>query len=66
MAIPVSPFEIASATFAAVAVGAAAVHVHPRDATGADTLDAAIVGEVVEAIGAVSPTTPIGVATGRG
>jgi uncharacterized protein (DUF849 family) len=49
---------------AAVAAGAGAVHVHPKDHTGADTLAAEHVDATVRAIRMVAPGTPIGITTG--
>ena len=39
-AVPQSPAELAVAAQEAVQAGAAAIHVHPRDASGAQTLEA--------------------------
>ncbi|MDQ6773271.1 MAG: 3-keto-5-aminohexanoate cleavage protein [Candidatus Dormibacteraeota bacterium] len=63
-ALPVTPAHLASDTLACVAAGAAAVHFHPKDAAGADTLDGATVAKVVEAVRAASPQTPLGLTTG--
>lgn len=63
-ALPVTPASIAAAAAASVAAGAGAVHVHPKDAAGADTLDAAVVAAVVTAVRAAVPGTPVGVTTG--
>lgn len=63
-ALPVTPAEIAAAAAGAVAAGAGAVHVHPKDASGADTLDPAAVAEVLDAVRAAVPGTPVGVTTG--
>ncbi len=62
--MPVTPSEVAAATVAAVAAGADAVHVHPKDVSGADSLDAAAVAAVVEAVREASPATPLGITTG--
>lgn len=63
-ALPVRPGEIAVAARAAVAAGAGAVHVHPKDDTGADSLAAEYVDATVKAIRVASPRTPIGITTG--
>jgi len=63
-ALPVSPAELAAATVRAVAAGADAVHVHPKDGEGADTLDGARLAGVLKAVRAASPGTPVGVTTG--
>ncbi len=63
-ALPITPAELANAAAAAVAAGADAVHVHPKDGNGADTLDPATVAAVVRAVQAATPGTPVGVTTG--
>ncbi|MBH1932969.1 3-keto-5-aminohexanoate cleavage protein [Streptomyces sp. AV19] len=62
--LPVSPAEIAEAAREAVAAGAVDLHVHPKDASGADTLAPAVVAEVVERVRAAVPGVPVGVTTG--
>ncbi len=37
--VPQTPDELAAEASAAVSTGAGAVHLHPRDASGAETLD---------------------------
>lgn len=49
-ALPVSAAQLAAATVAVVGAGADAVHVHPKDVHGADTLDAVTVASVLEAV----------------
>jgi len=63
-AVPVTPAQLAAAAEHAVAAGAEAVHLHPRDAGGAETLDAGTVGAAVAAVRASCPATPVGVSTG--
>jgi uncharacterized protein (DUF849 family) len=63
-ALPCTPAELAVAARDAVAAGAEAVHVHPRDAGGHESLDPADVGAAVAAIREACPATPIGVTTG--
>ena len=63
-ALPVTPAELAAAAAAAVAAGAGALHVHPKDHTGADTLDGAAVAAALDAVRAATPGTPVGVTTG--
>ncbi len=63
-AIPVTPDQIAAEAVAAAAAGARAVHVHPKDADGADSLDADIVAAAVRAVRAAAPDLPLGVTTG--
>ncbi|MGI5243852.1 3-keto-5-aminohexanoate cleavage protein [Dactylosporangium sp. CA-139066] len=63
-ALPCTPAELAAAARAAVAAGAEAVHLHPRAASGAESLDADDVGAAVAAVREACPATPIGVTTG--
>ncbi|WP_327005118.1 3-keto-5-aminohexanoate cleavage protein [Dactylosporangium sp. NBC_01737] len=49
-ALPCTPAELAVAARDAVAAGAEAVHLHPRDADGRESLDAADVGAAVAAV----------------
>jgi uncharacterized protein (DUF849 family) len=63
-ALPVTPRELAAAAAGAVATGAGALHVHPKDDSGADTLEGGAVAAAVEAVRAAAPGTPIGVTTG--
>jgi uncharacterized protein (DUF849 family) len=61
---PATPAEIAADARAAVDAGADALHVHPRDAAGSDSLEPACVAEVVSAIRGSCPGTPLGLTTG--
>lgn len=63
-ALPVTPSEIAGEAARAVAAGAEALHVHPKDDQGADSLDPAVVGAVLDAVRAAVPGVPVGVTTG--
>jgi uncharacterized protein (DUF849 family) len=63
-AVPVTPAELARAAAEAVAAGAEAVHLHPRDRSGAESLDAGDIGAAVAAVRASCPGTPVGVSTG--
>lgn len=63
-ALPVTPAELGAAAAAVVAAGAGALHVHPKDDSGADTLDGATVAAVLAAVRAAAPGTPVGVTTG--
>jgi uncharacterized protein (DUF849 family) len=63
-AVPVTPSQLGDAAAAAVAAGAEAVHVHPRDPAGEQSLRAEDVGAAVAAIRAACPATPVGVTTG--
>lgn len=60
---PVSPQELARDAAAAVQAGATALHVHPRDAAGVETLDPADVAATVAAI-REAVAVPVGVSTG--
>lgn len=63
-AAPVTPSELAVDARAVVAEGARAIHIHPRDAAGAQTLEAAHVLAAVAAIRSAVPGIPVGVTTG--
>jgi len=62
-AVPQTPAELAADALAVRNGGAFAVHVHPRDAAGAQTLRAAECDAAVAAIRAAVPRLPIGVST---
>jgi uncharacterized protein (DUF849 family) len=59
-----TPAQIAAAAAEMVAAGVTELHVHPKDSRGADTLDQAVVTEVVAAVREAVPGIPIGVTTG--
>lgn len=63
-AVPVTAAQLAEAAAGAVAVGAEAVHLHPRGADGRESLRATAVGAAVAAVRAACPQTPVGVTTG--
>jgi uncharacterized protein (DUF849 family) len=63
-ALPVTPAELAAAARDAVAAGAEAVHLHPRDAAGRESLEPADVGAAVAAVREACPSVPVGVTTG--
>jgi uncharacterized protein (DUF849 family) len=63
-ALPVTPIEVANDVARVLAAGAAAVHVHPKDVDGRDTLDPRVVADVVAETRAVSPTVSLGTTTG--
>jgi uncharacterized protein (DUF849 family) len=58
------PHELATAAAEAVAVGAQAIHMHPRDDSGRESLAAADIASAVRAIRLASPGVPVGVSTG--
>jgi uncharacterized protein (DUF849 family) len=62
-ALPRTPAELADDARAVRAAGAFAVHVHPRDGRGAQTLDRAACDGAVGAIRAAVPGLPIGLST---
>jgi uncharacterized protein (DUF849 family) len=62
--IPISPCEQAHQAALAVSAGAGAIHVHPRNSEGKESISPEDVGATLDAIRATCPTTPIGVSTG--
>lgn len=62
-AVPVTPDQLAEASWRSVEAGAEAVHLHPRDESGAETLAVAEVGAVIAAVREVAGV-PVGVSTG--
>ena len=62
-AVPISPEELAGDARAVREAGAFAVHVHPRDARGAETLAAAHCEAAIAAIRAATPGLPVGLST---
>jgi uncharacterized protein (DUF849 family) len=62
-ALPMTAEQLAEAAVAATAAGAAAVHVHPRDAEGRQSHAAGVIGDAVSAIRQACPGLPIGVTT---
>ena len=63
LAVPVTPAELAAEARAAAAAGARAIHVHPRSASGDQSLDPSDVLPAVAAIRAAAGL-PVGVTTG--
>jgi uncharacterized protein (DUF849 family) len=64
LAVPRTPGELAADAREVVQAGAGAIHVHPRDDAGRETLEASAVLAAVRAIRAAVPGVPIGVTTG--
>jgi uncharacterized protein (DUF849 family) len=62
--VPVDPAALARESAAAVGAGARAVHLHARDAEGAESLQALDVAACVTAVRAAVPGVPVGVSTG--
>jgi uncharacterized protein (DUF849 family) len=65
-AVPQTPAEIAAAAVAVRRLGAFAVHVHPRDRDGRQTLAASACEAVVAAVRAAAPGMPVGLSTAEG
>jgi len=63
-AVPVTPAELAAAAMRAVAAGAEAVHLHPRDGDGVESLRAGDVAAAVTALRQAGVRVPVGVSTG--
>jgi uncharacterized protein (DUF849 family) len=63
-AIPISPEQQAKQAAMAVAAGAGAIHVHPRNSAGQESLAPQDIANALNAIRAVCPATPVGVSTG--
>ncbi len=62
-AVPLTPSELAADAIAVRDAGAFAVHVHPRDAGGAQTIEARASNAAVAAIRAAAPGLPVGLST---
>jgi uncharacterized protein (DUF849 family) len=62
-AVPQAPAELAADAIAVRRAGAFAVHVHPRDSSGVQTLKAAACDAAVEAIRVAVPGLPVGLST---
>ena len=62
-ALPVAPEALAQDAAACVAAGAGAIHLHPRDRRGRETLDPEVVDAVVRHVRAACGA-PVGVTTG--
>lgn len=63
-AVPLTPDELAADAAAVVRAGATGVHVHPRDATGRESLAAEDIGAAVAAVRDAVPGHAISVSTG--
>jgi uncharacterized protein (DUF849 family) len=62
-ALPLTPDDLARDAKAVVKAGAQAIHVHPRDASGKQTLAKVQHAATIAALRAAVPKTPIGVTT---
>ncbi len=63
-AVPETPGQLAAEAAGAMGAGAEAVHMHPRDTSGRESLQLADIGAAVDAVRRGSPGTPVGVSTG--
>lgn len=63
--MPQSPAELAADAIAVHALGAFAVHVHPREASGRQTMQAAACDAAVAAIRAAVPGLPVGLSSSQ-
>lgn len=62
-AVPLSPDDLARDAKAVVAAGAGALHIHPRDGGGKQTMGPVQVSSAIAAVRAAVPETPVGVTT---
>ncbi|CAM4369914.1 3-keto-5-aminohexanoate cleavage protein [Deinococcus marmoris] len=62
--IPVTPQQLAGAAHEAVEAGADALHLHPRNAAGAESLDAEDAAQALNAVRAACPGVPVGISSG--
>ncbi|WP_372423133.1 3-keto-5-aminohexanoate cleavage protein [Salinarimonas chemoclinalis] len=63
-AVPLTPEDLAADAASVVAAGVGALHVHPRDDAGVETLEPRAVAAALDAIRAACPGIPVGVSTG--
>lgn len=63
-ALPVTPAELAREARASVAAGAGALHLHPRDARGRESLADEVVAAALNAVRAACPGIPVGISSG--
>lgn len=62
--LPLTAAELAEDAAACAAAGAVALHLHPRDMNGEETLDPVAVGAAVAAVRRAAPGLPVSVSTG--
>lgn len=62
--LPLTPGQLAGAAKAAVAAGAGAIHMHPRDADGIETMASTWADAAVGAVRSACPGIPVGLSTG--
>ncbi|MET8268372.1 3-keto-5-aminohexanoate cleavage protein [Micromonospora arida] len=63
-AVPLTAAELAADAARCAALGVAAVHVHPRDEAGVESLRPAVIADALTAIRTARPGLPVGVSTG--
>ncbi|WP_026332313.1 3-keto-5-aminohexanoate cleavage protein [Deinococcus apachensis] len=63
-ALPVAPAQLAEAARGAVAAGAGALHLHPCDSQGRESLEAGVVADVLNAVRAACPGVQVGISSG--
>jgi uncharacterized protein (DUF849 family) len=63
--LPLTPAELAADAAACAAAGATALHIHPRDLNGEETLDPDAVGAAVAAVRRAAPGLDVSVSTGE-
>ncbi|PPK64292.1 3-keto-5-aminohexanoate cleavage protein [Actinokineospora auranticolor] len=63
-AVPITGWQVARAAAEVAELGVDAVHLHPRDAAGAETLVGSELAGTVAAVRAVAPAMAVGVTTG--
>ncbi|MFI6272049.1 3-keto-5-aminohexanoate cleavage protein [Micromonospora zamorensis] len=63
-AVPVTPAELAVDAALCASLGVAAVHVHPRAASGVESLRPEVIADALTAIRVARPGLPVGVSTG--
>ncbi len=62
--LPLTAEALAADAAACAAAGAVALHLHPRDAAGEETLAPAVIGATVAAVRRAAPGLPVSVSTG--
>jgi uncharacterized protein (DUF849 family) len=62
--LPLTPEAVARDAAACVAAGAVALHLHPRDAEGRESLEPAVVAATLRAVRAAVPGIPVSLSTG--
>ncbi|MGB0928618.1 MAG: 3-keto-5-aminohexanoate cleavage protein [Pikeienuella sp.] len=63
-ALPLTAAEVAADAISVRHSGATALHIHPRGANGAESLEAADVAATLNAVRRATPAMPVGIATG--